>query len=170
MDITKTMTNLASRAGAISNFEEGDYFSDDGLLMCGKCHTAKQCRVEVFDSTRVVPCLCMCEQERQERERIAFEKKQRMEECERNRRAGFPESKMQTWTFANDDLKNPQLTRAMKSYVEHFDEFRRSGKGLILYGDVDGGKTFAACEVANALIDEGIPVLVTNFTRLANTV
>ena len=37
-----------------------------------------------------------------------------------------------------------------------------------MWGEVGTGKTFAACEVANALIDKGYPVLVTNFARIAN--
>lgn len=35
---------------------------------------------------------------------------------------------------------------------------------------LEPGKTYAACEVANALIDKGYPVLVTNFARITNTI
>ena len=38
-----------------------------------------------------------------------------------------------------------------------------------MYGTVGTGKTFAAACIANALIDKGYPCLVTNFTRLINT-
>ena len=49
-------------------------------------------------------------------------------------------------------------------------EFRAKGKGLLLFGNVGTGKTFYAACIANALIDRGIPCLVTNFARIANTV
>ena len=40
----------------------------------------------------------------------------------------------------------------------------------MLYGDVGTGKTFGACEVANALLDAGYRVMVTNFARLINII
>ena len=86
------------------------------------------------------------------------------------RKAAFPESNMQTWNFDNDDNSNERLTNAMKRYVDHFSEYLGNGKGLLLHGDIGTGKTYAACEVANALLDKGVPVLVTNFARLLNTI
>ena len=85
------------------------------------------------------------------------------------RRAGFPDADMMKWNFANDDMENEQITKAMKRYVENFPELKKQGKGLLLYGNVGRGKTYAACEVANALIDKGYSVLVTNFSRILNT-
>ena len=55
------------------------------------------------------------------------------------------------------------------NYVEHFVEMRERGKGLLLYGGVGTGKTFISACIANALIDKGYSCLVTNFSRLANT-
>ena len=76
---------------------------------------------------------------------------------------------MQFWTFANDDQSRPKLTEMAKRYVDNFDKFYREGKGLLLHGDVGTGKTYIACMIANALIDQGCPVLVTNFARILNT-
>jgi DNA replication protein DnaC len=59
---------------------------------------------------------------------------------------------------------------AARRYAINFDEFRKQGKGLLLFGTVGTGKTYAAACIANALIDRGIPVLMTNFARIANTV
>ena len=77
---------------------------------------------------------------------------------------------MQTWTFANADGTNEQIMTAAQNYVDHFGEFLKSGKGLLLFGTVGTGKTYAAACIANALIDKGYPVLMTNFARIANTV
>ena len=169
MNLSGAIDGIAVRAAAALPAEQGDYFNDDGLLCCHKCHTPKQCRINIFDKDRIVSCLCKCAAEARQAEECERERQKFIEQCNRYRVAGFPESSMQHWTFANDDMSNPQLTKAMQNYVEHFEEFRKQGKGLLLYGSVGVGKTYAACEVANALIDRGYPVLVTNFARLVNT-
>lgn len=149
--------------------EQGDYLVD-GLLYCGKCNTPKQTRIQIFERVRTPFCLCKCEVEKREREeeerkRQAFEQK-----IKTFRTMGFPDAEMIDWNFANDDLTNEKITKAMLRYVENFSEMRKQGKGLLLHGTVGTGKTYAACEVANALIDKGYPVLVTNFARLTNTI
>ena len=149
--------------------EQGDYIVD-GILHCGKCKTPKQCRVEFFGEIRTPFCLCRCETERRDREEADRKRAERERKAKEMRRIGFPDSDMQRWTFANDDLQNPRITQAMQKYVENFPELRKKGQGLLLYGTVGTGKTYAAAEVANALIDKGYSALVTNFARIANTV
>ena len=75
---------------------------------------------------------------------------------------------MREWTFGNDDGSNPKLTNAMKNYVENFPTMKEEGKGLLLFGTVGTGKTYLAACVANALINKGVPCLVTNFARISN--
>lgn len=48
--------------------EQGDYYNDEGLLVCGKCNTPKECRNEIFGIVRTHRCLCKCGAERNERE------------------------------------------------------------------------------------------------------
>jgi len=57
---------------------------------------------------------------------------------------------------------------AMKRYVDKFPEMLENGVGLMLYGDVGSGKSFAAACIANALIESGTPCLMTNFQRIVN--
>ena len=162
----------AKRAAEASPFEQGDYFADDGLLYCHKCNTPKQCRVQnpfFPDLTDVRSCICKCREEELKQEKENAQRQEFMLRCEKYRRLGFADEKMRNWTFANDDMSNRTLTHAMQQYVANFEEFKAQGKGLLLYGSVGSGKTFAACEVANALIDKGHPVLVTNFAKLINT-
>lgn len=169
MNITNTIDSIIRQGEIHIRINEGDYINDsDGLLYCGKCHTAKQTRVQLFGIIRHPMCLCKCESEKlareeEERKRQEFESK-----VKELRKIGFPDCEMQKWNFANDDLSNEQITKAMQRYVDHFAELRKSGKGLLLYGQTGTGKTYAACEVANALIDKGYSVLVTNFSRILN--
>lgn len=165
---TEYLTALEARANQAIKTEEGDYIKD-GLLYCGKCHTPKQCKVEAFDKTFFPKCLCQCEIEREAKEKEEAERRDLMERIKRYRKMGFPESQMQYWTFENDDQSRPKLTEMAKRYVDNFDTFYKEGKGLLLHGDVGTGKTYIACMIANALIDKGYPVLVTNFARILNT-
>ena len=169
MDLKPLIDGMERKAAASIKAEQGDFILD-GLLHCGKCKTPKQCRVELLGEIRTPMCLCKCEIERKEREEEERQRQEFMRKIKEYRKMGFPESDMEHWTFANDDLSNEKITKAMQNYVENFGELRKTGKGLLLYGTVGTGKTFAACEVANALIDQGYPVLVTNFARLTNTI
>lgn len=146
----------------------GDY-EKDGLLYCGKCNTPKQHRGEFLGIVKIVPCICQCravelaaEEQRRQREKL-------QERIKKQRLAGFPESDMQHWTFSADDGAEQRIMRAAKNYVDNFAQFREQGKGLLLYGGVGTGKTFAAACIANALIDTGRPCLMTNFARVLNT-
>ena len=148
--------------------EQGDYIVD-GLLYCGKCHTPKQVRVVILGFERTPMCLCKCAAERKQQE--AEEEKRR--EFERRvkelRKAGFPESQMEQWTFESSDSPDSRYSAIAKRYVENFAQMRADGKGLLLFGDVGVGKTFLAACIVNAVISQGIPCLMTNFARLTNT-
>ena len=58
--------------------------------------------------------------------------------------------------------------KAMRNYVENFDWFLENKKGLLLWGRASSGKSYAAVSVANALIQQERPCLVTSFTRISN--
>lgn len=162
------MKVLEARSNEAIKTEEGDYVKD-GLLHCGQCHTPKQRKVEVMDLVIFPKMLCKCGVERRDQEEEAERKKELAERIKKYRKMGFPQSQMQYWTFDNDDLGNEKLTNMAKRYVDNFDTFRKDGKGLLLYGGVGTGKTYIACMIANALIDKGYPVLVTNFARILST-
>lgn len=169
MDLAGTLAGIEAVAAAAIGTNEEDYIGTDGLMVCGKCHTKKQYKGVFLGLEKVVPSLCKCRAEEIEKERQAEEMRQRMRLASKLRRTGMQESDMQNWTFANSDNDNPRLMRAAQNYVDNFDELKRAGKGLLLYGDCGTGKTYAAACIVNALIDQGIPCLMTNFSRVLNT-
>lgn len=168
MSVQNAVESLIERSKTAIPTNDCDYIGEDGLLYCGKCHTKKQTEVMLFGTIRRPMCLCKCEAEKRDKEEAERKQADFGRKIKDLRRTGFSESNMQEWTFENDDMTNSRVTNAMKKYVENFDEMKKQGKGLLLYGSCGTGKTYAACEVANALIDKGYPVLVTNFARIIN--
>lgn len=146
------------------------YTGDHGLLYCNRCQTARQSRIELFGKIRTVNCLCQCMAEKRDKQEAERKQREYMAKIMNNRAVGFPDKEMLNCTFDADDGTSPVLTNAMKAYVENFQELRKNGKGLLLYGDVGTGKTFYAACIVNALIDNGYPCLMTNFSRLTNQI
>lgn len=169
MEKTAIMEVLDSIASRVPRGTD-TYTGEDGLLYCANCNTAQQSRIEVFGVTKVVPCVCKCMQEARQREEERQARLDKMQEVRRFRDMGFTDRDMMAHTFAADDGANPALTRAAHAYVDHFKEFRKAGKGLLLYGSVGTGKSFVAACIVNALIDMGYPCLMTNFSRLIDAV
>ena len=178
---------------------DGDYIGEDGLLYCGKCNTRKQGEFTMPWGVVRPYMLCKCGEEERDRkaaeearEQLIFKERERLSYLRSNgllyvavgeiarmicpeakkelERICFPESAMRKWTFENDDGKSPKIIEAMKKYVEIFPEMKEQGQGFLLFGDVGTGKTYAAVAAANALLDMGYSVLVTNFAKIANTV
>ena len=166
MDLSKTIDAIAAQSTVKAN--SGDYKGADGLLYCGKCKTRKQHRINLPDGERVVYCLCKCEAAERDAETERQNKKMFDALVERNRQAAFSDPALREWTFERDDGKNPTLMTAMRRYADNFAELRGYGTGLILYGNVGGGKTYAACCVANALLDKGYRCTVSNMSRIVN--
>lgn len=168
---TNILENMAREASRANHYEKGDYLNEDGLLMCGKCHTAKQCRFTAsWDGKEKTPYTpCDCARERHDTEEQARQAQNLRIEVNRLRKLGFPDSEMANWTFNTDDGTNKTASDIAHRYVDNFDEMKRHGKGLLFYGPVGSGKTFLAACIANELISQGRPCLVTNFARITNT-
>ena len=81
---------------------------------------------------------------------------------------GLQDKSLRDYTFANDKGYNPEIQKA-HDYVAHWEEMKAKSLGLLLWGDVGTGKSFFAGCIANALLEKGIPVLMTNFSRILNT-
>lgn len=170
MNVNPIMAAIVEAADTL-NTAPDDYINpDDGLKYCGKCHTPKEAyfpepyRKNGLDKH---PIACKCAAE----ERARHEAKQReLEHLNRIamlRSEAFRDIPAAGWRFKNVGIMTPQLAKA-RAYSENWDEFRREGTGLLLFGDVGAGKSYAAGCIANALIEKMVSVLFVGLSDVVN--
>lgn len=164
-EVLKEMGNAANEGIMAAD----DYMdAETGLLVCGKCHTRKEKRISFLGEERIVCCLCRCAAEELEKAEKERKDRETMEGISRLKSAGLQDKTFFGYTFTNCDETHPCAGYAHR-YAEHFEEFQKNGQGLLLWGDVGTGKTFLAGCIANALMDRNIPVLMTSFPKLINS-
>lgn len=169
--ITDIIDTIGARTSRQYSEREGDYRDENGLLMCGKCHTQKECVLTKPDgTTRTVRCACDCSVKQNEKEAEEKRKRDRMQYLDSMRRTGFPDAEMRKWTFTESDHADPKIENVARKYASNFNTMREKGIGLLLCGSVGTGKSFLAASIANTLIDQGTPCLMTNFSRIISRV
>ncbi|WP_298883890.1 hypothetical protein [uncultured Phascolarctobacterium sp.] len=147
-----------------------DYYVD-GVLYCGKCNTPKE-EHHVFQGHKFcAPRKCRCELEKSKCERDAKDKADNIIKLQQQARdyrfIGFLPSTYNHVCLDDDDNKSPTISKRINDYVDNFDEYRRKGKGLLLWGPNGSGKSFAAKGIVNKLVERNYPCLVTNTEKFS---
>lgn len=159
----KVMAGIIANASQTKQ-DDGDYVQD-GILYCGKCHTPKQCRVNICGIEKLVGCTCKCGSNaplmKQHQE---TEERGRRLEIEQLRLTGIADKQIQKYSF--DMAEDNKQVQIAWRYVNAFPRLKKDNVGLLFWGGVGGGKTFCAGCIANTLINNGVSVLVTSFPRI----
>ena len=168
-NITKAVIKAATAAKADKNAE--DYYKD-GVLVCGKCHTNKENKIQLAGECVTVRCICKCESE--ERERIQKQKdyEEEMRRIERLKVASLMDAKLKSATLKTFTQKedNQKLYTIVKNYVDNFETFYKSNRGLLFWGTVGTGKSYAAACIANELLNRKTPVVMTSFVKVLQVI
>ena len=170
-----TLYDAIVKAARENNPEnEGDYRNEDGLLMCGKCHTKKETITPIQNiggtirGGTVIPYACECRRERERQEEEAKKREEAKRRIEAMRKNGLADEQYKACTFSADDGSDQEASQFCRAYVREWEWAQETNSGIMLYGDVGGGKTFLAACIANALIDKGVPVMMTTIPRLVS--
>ena len=147
-----------------------DYHSEDGLLYCGRCHTPK----EAFFANGISlmgknkhPIECACKRKEREAQEAIINQQRHIDLVRRLKADGFSDPATLDWTFENDNGRSLQMLHAHR-YVEQWQTMRSKNLGLLLWGGVGTGKSFLAGCIANALMEQEVPMRMTNFARILN--
>lgn len=155
---------------------DGDYVGPDGLLYCGKCRTKKQTKLPASAVTggreMIVPCICRCKVEENKRREEAEKKKQEMQRLERLRASSLMDAKLKAARLNGYkiDGDNQKIYNLAEKYVRRFDEMYEKKQGLLFWGTVGTGKSYTAACIANELLDQMIPVVMTSFVKILQNI
>ena len=159
------LDGIISAAAKANPRVPGD-FMQDGLLYCGKCKTPKQCRVTVCGEERMVSCMCECREKAAIAEKAAEEARQKALRVASLRTSGLMDVSLRPMRFDTDDLRARGYTDKGRRYIANWGTVERDNVGMLLWGNTGTGKTFLAACIANALIDQGVSVMMTSFPRI----
>jgi DNA replication protein DnaC len=140
---------------------------NDECLVCDVCGKRKQLIVNMIGFTHKVNCMCDCDIKKLQEndERLRREDAQR--ELFRRKSVGLRERRFFDWRFENDNGENDKMIIAHR-YADNWEEMKNANTGLLLIGPVGTGKSFFAGCIANALLEQGERVMMTNFSRILN--
>lgn len=133
---------------------------------CPVCGEETTHTVTVLGRELIVHNRCRCEREKAEKEQAALDKMQADIQIRNLRRSCFLDSSYAKHTFETDDGSNAEVSRAMRRYVDGWERMKVENLGLLLHGPVGSGKTFYAAAIANALMQNGVRCLMTNFATV----
>lgn len=171
------LKTIADRGIANQKVNPGDTYDADGCLTCGVCKRPRQKFIMVAAPTDAEPerkmrmkvtTQCDCEVAKENAEKRLKEDQDAMEKVMRLRNASLMDAKFKGATFDNFSVtkSNERNLKLCKRYATAFDTMLVKNQGLILWGNVGTGKSFAAACIANYLLDRGVPVIMTSLVKL----
>lgn len=168
MTVNNTISNMPFQATPDKPKDDEYINPADGLIYCKKCNTPRQKRMVLFGRPFTPYMMCRCRQEAYEADEAKRRRQEYLNDIAAKRSVGLHDRALRECTFANDLGYNPQIQKA-HDYVDKFSQMQENGAGLLLWGGIGTGKTFLAGCIANALIDRQVPILMTTFGRILNT-
>lgn len=161
--------------------KECDYVNSDGLLVCGVCGQLRQKYVKVPDpvpedhermSELLVIAFCRCDEEAEKAEEDKKKAEAEQENLKKLRSLSLIDEKFKNATFQyfRKTQYNQRNFRLCERYATAFDKMFAENRGLLMWGGVGTGKTFAASCIANHLLDRGVSVVMTSMIKVIEAI
>lgn len=148
--------------------EEGDYEREDGILMCGKCHTPRRKYIDVMGRQVLVPIPCQCRKDADEAKQLEEKRQKDFEAVQDLKKGSLIDSKFKDCTFATCKVvpDNIKQVRLCKSYADRFEQMLEKNQGLLLYGNVGTGKSYLSACIANSIMERLHSVCATSTVKI----
>lgn len=161
------MEHSCNRSIAENPEKEGD-FMQDGFLHCGTCKEPKREMYERHGFTCLTSRKCKCIRDAEEAEEKRKKYEERMAKVARLRSQSLMDEMFYKATFKNFDVTDDNRTvyNACVKYCKSFQQMFDENQGLLLYGPVGTGKSFAAACIGNYVMSCLRPVVMTSFVKL----
>ena len=152
--------------GVRYSFDPETEYMKDGHSYCKTCHERKDGEVKsLMDMKFIFKNNCKCDRERLEKQK----QREKEQEIERLKRSCFISMSQWAYTFDNYKGEKDKSYIIAKNYVKEYEQMKKENIGLLFCGTVGSGKTYLACCIANALIEEYmIRVKIRNFAQIIN--
>ena len=152
--------------GVRNSFDPETEYMKDGHSYCKTCHERKDGEVKsLMDMKFIFKNNCKCDRERLEKQK----QREKEQEIERLKRSCFISMSQWAYTFDNYRGEKDKSYIIAKNYVKEYEQMKKENIGLLFCGTVGSGKTYLACCIANALIEEYmIRVKIRNFAQIIN--
>lgn len=139
---------------------------------CPKCGEPLYKEIELLGKMRIVPRICKCREVELEKEK---ERSQNLEKQARLRQIinnslmdeKFRECTFETWDFSKGSKK---MYNIGKKYSDSFQEMKSKSVGLLIHGNPGNGKTYTTACIANALINNMVPVVCVSIDALLDRI
>lgn len=148
--------SIAAKAEMVSQADHNFTVREDGIAYCNQCGKPRQKWIDLVGSKTFVSFNCEC-----------LEAETGKANPERVEQLQLRGGVSPACTF--DSAQPSKVMDKCKRYADRWDEVQEKGAGLLLWGGVGTGKTFAAHCVANELIKQDISVFVTSLSRALNS-
>lgn len=148
------------------SFDPETEYMKDGHAYCKTCHERKDGEVRnLMDMKFIFKNSCKCDRERLEKQK----QREKEQEIERLKRSCFISMSQWAYTFDNYEGEKDKSYTIAKNYVKEYEQMKKENIGLLFCGTVGSGKTYLACCIANALIEDYmIRVKIRNFAQIIN--
>lgn len=152
--------------GVRYSFDPETEYMKDGHAYCKTCHERKDGEVKsLMDMKFIFKNNCKCDRERLEKQK----QREKEQEIERLKKSCFISMSQWAYTFDNYKGEKDKSYIIAKNYVKEYEQMKKENIGLLFCGTVGSGKTYLACCIANALIEEYmIRVKIRNFAQIIN--
>lgn len=151
-----------------------DYVNEDGLLVCGVCGHPMQTYIQVPNPTPdnmgkiLTTTACECDRKAEREEAARKQEIDNRDKIIRLRQVSLIDAKFKDVSFGILERTkfNEKNLKLCIRYAEKFTEMVEKNQGLLMWGNVGTGKSYAAAAIANYLLSQAIPVVMVSFVEI----